>query len=506
MSKDDQTVSVPKSTVLRAELFHSVETEYPDPLETTVSGQVPHWLRGCLLRNGPGRFEFGDEKYNHYFDGSALLHRFHIQDGAVAYHRRFFSYFTGPDITDNCCVNWFQAGEDFFVCTETNIIHKVDRETLESKEKVDYTNYIAVNSATAHPHQLGDYLYNIGNTYGSWTKYSIIKMTLNDQCKKNKGPIESAKVICTVPSRYRSAPSYYHSFAITDNYIIFLEQPLYLSLWKILTAKIRGIPIIDAMTFDRDEYTRFHVIRRETGELLQTQYTSDAFFNFHVVNAYEDDHQLVIDVCAYTDAQILVEGKLSTVRDPLNESFSGAEFRRLVIPLPNCNTVTNIGQNLVTLDYTSSTAIAQSDGRIHITCESLFEDLPGFELPRINYEKYNGKMYRYVYGFLQGTFQLAKLDLEEKTYKIWGEKHYAASEPVFVPSPDASDEDDGVVISCMCSFRRDKWPYLVILDAKSFKEIARAEVPTYIPFGLHHIFASNKPAALNEAEATSRTT
>ena len=44
-------------------------------------GCVPAWLSGRLLRNGPGMFEIGDTKYNHWFDGQALLHSFTIVNG-----------------------------------------------------------------------------------------------------------------------------------------------------------------------------------------------------------------------------------------------------------------------------------------------------------------------------------------------------------------------------------------------------------------------------------------
>ena len=38
-------------------------------------GTVPSWLQGQLVRNGPGRMEVGPDKFNHIFDGSALMHR-----------------------------------------------------------------------------------------------------------------------------------------------------------------------------------------------------------------------------------------------------------------------------------------------------------------------------------------------------------------------------------------------------------------------------------------------
>lgn len=42
-----------------APLVHSVE-ETPEPISTEVQGTIPSWINGNLLRNGPGKFEFGN--------------------------------------------------------------------------------------------------------------------------------------------------------------------------------------------------------------------------------------------------------------------------------------------------------------------------------------------------------------------------------------------------------------------------------------------------------------
>lgn len=46
-------------------------------------GQLPTWLQGILLRNGPGMHTIGDSKYNHWFDGMALLHSFTFKNGKL---------------------------------------------------------------------------------------------------------------------------------------------------------------------------------------------------------------------------------------------------------------------------------------------------------------------------------------------------------------------------------------------------------------------------------------
>ena len=54
------------------------------PIETEVSGTVPNWLSGSILRNGSGEWDLTDneagssESVRHWFDGHALIHRFNI--------------------------------------------------------------------------------------------------------------------------------------------------------------------------------------------------------------------------------------------------------------------------------------------------------------------------------------------------------------------------------------------------------------------------------------------
>lgn len=48
-----------------APLVRSVE-ETPQPIPTTIKGTVPSWINGSFLRNGPGKFEFGNDRYNRF--------------------------------------------------------------------------------------------------------------------------------------------------------------------------------------------------------------------------------------------------------------------------------------------------------------------------------------------------------------------------------------------------------------------------------------------------------
>ena len=56
--------------------MRTCEKEVIQPITGTIVGCIPCWLKGTLLRNGPGSLKVGEYKFNHLFDSSALVHRF----------------------------------------------------------------------------------------------------------------------------------------------------------------------------------------------------------------------------------------------------------------------------------------------------------------------------------------------------------------------------------------------------------------------------------------------
>lgn len=57
------------------------------PLE--VSGAIPQWLSGALVRNGPINVKIDGKTNSHWFDGLAMPHLFAFHEGAVSYSNRF---------------------------------------------------------------------------------------------------------------------------------------------------------------------------------------------------------------------------------------------------------------------------------------------------------------------------------------------------------------------------------------------------------------------------------
>ena len=70
--------------------------------------------------------------------------------------------------------------------------------------------------------------------------------------------------------------------------------------------------------------------------------------------------------------------------------------------------------------------------------------------------------------------------------RVWHEAGGATWEPVFVPRPGATAEDDGCVLSTIV--QPDGRSALLVLDARSWKEVARAVLPYALPCGFHGCF------------------
>src|SRR3954464_5740958 len=60
-----------------------------DDVEVAVAGELPAWLRGRLLLDGPAGRGLPHGAYRHWFNGLAMLHALRFEDGRVRYPSRF---------------------------------------------------------------------------------------------------------------------------------------------------------------------------------------------------------------------------------------------------------------------------------------------------------------------------------------------------------------------------------------------------------------------------------
>jgi beta,beta-carotene 9',10'-dioxygenase len=103
--------------------------------------------------------------------------------------------------------------------------------------------------------------------------------------------------------------------------------------------------------------------------------------------------------------------------------------------------------------------------------------------------------YIYVYGLgavqpYKFPHQLIKVNIKTGASQTWSQNGCYANKPTFVPNPTGKNEDEGVVLSVVFDSIRKK-SFLLILDAKKFTELAKAELPCAIPLGLVGTFSSD---------------
>lgn len=440
-----------------------------------VEGEIPGWLAGSLLRTGPAKFEAGERTMRHWFDGLAMLHRFGIEEGRVSYANRFleskaykavrergelsYSEFATdpcrslykritsmfqPTLTDNANVNVVKLGERFVAMTETPIPVEFDPETLAT---AGVAWKVPGELTTAHPHldrgSAGSL--NFAAKLGPKNKYRFFLVPPGEGSPATiaEGPVKE--------------PAYTHSFGLTERWIVLAEFPFVVNPLRLATS---GRPYIENYRWKPELGTRFTLFDRSSGESVGP-FETDAMFGFHHVNAYDRaDGSVVADICTFPDAGIVEDLYLDRLRS--GKPIAIPELRRFVID-PGAGTVAH---------------------------ERLVEE--GLELPRINYGRCHERPHRYVWGVgTDGTGYLDRIvaaDVEERTTHVWFEPGLYPGEPVFVAEPGAEAENAGVLLSVVLDAERGS-SFLLVLDAATLEERARARVPHHIPFGFHGQFA-----------------
>jgi beta,beta-carotene 9',10'-dioxygenase len=444
-----------------------------------VLGELPPWLQGSLLRTGPAKWEVRGRTMNHWFDGFAMLHRFGFANGEVSYSNRFlqthayraarergrisYSEFAtdpcrslfqrvsamfSPKPSDNASVNLTKLGERFIAMTEGPIPVEFDPATLSSAG-VPYRPPGLITTAHPHMDRATGGMLNYAAKLGPRSSYRFFLL---------RPASSKPEVISTQPVR---EPSYVHSFGLTERWLVLGEYPFVVNPARLAFS---GRPYIENYRWKPELGTRFHLFDRATGKSAGP-FETDPGFAFHHVNSFEENGDVVVDICTYSDAGIIKDFYLERLR----------------------------AGRLINTAYLERFRI--SPGARAVKRERLIDE--SVELPRINYQSCNERRYRYVWGIgVAGTWfdRIVKADVVERTSTIWSEDGCFPGEPVFVAAPDATSEDDGVLLSVVLDGRQAN-SFLLVLDARSLDELARAKVPHQIPHGFHGNFFGSDGAA-----------
>jgi beta,beta-carotene 9',10'-dioxygenase len=448
-----------------------------------VQGHLPDWLEGTLLRNGPGQMTVGAQRFRHWFDGFAMLHKFSFAGGRVSYAGKYLEtkarasaeaegritytdFATDPcrslfaramamfthQVTDNAKVSIGHFADRFLAMTETAIQVEFDPETLKSVGVFQYEDAPVGQMTTAHPHYADGFMYNVVTRFGRASQVRAYRIDA-DLRRERIGAFGAAK------------PSYMHSFGMTPHYLVVTEFPLVVNP---LALMFWLKPFIENFAWEPRRGTPFTVLDRRTGQVV-ARLEADPFFAFHHVNAFERGDELVLDIVAYPDADIVTHYYL--------ERLTASELR---LPFGRLTRYT----------------VPLRGGRVR--SEPLSDAC--IELPHIDYAGYNmNPEARYVYGIglhpertHEFYNQIVKIDARDGTTTSWHEARCYPGEPVFVAAPERRGEDHGVLLSVVLDADAAT-SFLLVLDARDLAEVARARLPQPVMIGFHGTFVPAAP-------------
>jgi all-trans-8'-apo-beta-carotenal 15,15'-oxygenase len=453
--------------------FRSLNEEFNYRIEE-VDGQVPATLRGTLFHNGSGRNELGGQWFPHWFDGDGMITAVRFDDGGMHFRNRYVATDNYRDETKSGRIahrgfgkmrpggvlsNAFRLpanvsntsvvmdGDRLLSLWEGGPPYAMDPATLETRGLEEFGG--TIKAFSAHPKRDPDTgeLFNFGIDYGA--KCTLTPYRLHNGSLTRLPPV-------TLPYAVMN-----HDFVLTKNYLVFCIGPIL----STPLAFLLGFKSFDAaLHWEAKKPTLILLVPRD-GSGKPRIIETDAFFQFHFANGYEEDGALVLDLMRYPDYLTI---------GPTLRNYWKSEW-----PARGMATLTRLTVDLSTGKVESRT----------------WDTGQANEFPFIN-PACVGKRHRYAYflcspadrprGLQQ---QLARVDFQTATVTRheFGPDGYPG-EPYFIATPGGA-EDDGIVVTLVFDAKRQRTD-VVGLDARDLaaKPLFVARLKHHVPFMLHGTF------------------
>ncbi len=436
-----------------------------------VEGQLPRELRGTLLRIGPVSFGVGGQRYGHWFDGDggALAVRFEGGEAQGAARRidtptmraereagkvLYNNYgTTGPlwnrlsgkvkNTANTSAMTW---NGRLFALVESTVPTELSLEDLRTLGETDLDGAVGP-SFSAHPHRVEARraTYNFGVHYGRVTQLNLYELP-------DTGAIRR---LGSVPL---PGPTIIHDFIATERHLVFFVSSVRIRIFRVLLGM--GA-FSDNFDWQPRHGTEVLIIPIDDPR-RPMRFQAEPFFTWHFGNAYEEDGRLTVDYVRYPDFGS--NQWLAELKDGPASSDAQGRLSRSTIDLKERTLRTE----------------QVSDRRC--------------EFPVVNGLR-AGARHRYVYlaahsgpSAWRGPHDaLAKVDMETgaETVVSLGKEHHP-TEPVFVPRPGGSAEDDGWLLSQTYDATSDQ-TYVAVLEARTPEAgpVARVWLEHAFPFTFH---------------------
>ncbi|MCX2181974.1 carotenoid oxygenase family protein [Streptomyces sp. SKN60] len=420
--------------------------------QLTVEGTVPTELTGRLIRNShnpkPGITP------SHWFKGSGMVHGIRLNQGRAEWYRNRWvhtpaldgaPYMTdrGPDLTVSTAgTHVIEHGGRLLALSEAALPFELTAD-LETVGAYDFGGKLT-SAMTAHPK--GDPATGELHFFAS----SPFPPFLIHHVASADGQVLDSQEVPGASAALK------HDFAITENYVIFLEGSVTFD-----PAEHSGIPY----SWSDAQATRIGVMPRGAGGARRIRWFEIAQgYGMHFANAYED-----------ASGRIVVEGP-TVGREGWQRSWNwwvGAEDRGAE---PNSGS----RSRRWTVDLAAGTVREQQTDDLTV------------EFPTIN-DNFTGSEHRYQYALSFpddlgiGNHTLVKYDRTTGGRQLlpFGTGQLP-SEAVFVQADGTTGEDEGYLLTIVSDLNADA-SKLLVLDASdlSVPPIATIHLPRRVPAMIH---------------------
>lgn len=469
--------------------YESQPNEY-DYVVEDIQGEIPAELSGTLFRNGPGLLDIGGTPIAHPFDGDGMISAISFHNGRVHYRNRFvrteayiqeqaagkplyrgvfgtrkpgglFANAFDLRLKNIANTNILYWGNKLLALWEAAEPYRLDPRTLDTIG-LDYLDGILQpgDSFSAHPRIDPKCVFDKGSE-------ALPEVDLPCLVNFSIKPGLSSKITIfeidpegkLLRRHSHSVPgfSFIHDFAITENYAIFFQNPVNFNPIPFLLG-MKGAG--ECVRYEPNKPTKVILIpRRAPYEGVKVLETPSGFV-FHHANAFERDGKVYIDSIAY---------------DSLPQVETGGDYKEVNFDALDPGRLWRFSIDLETNSVTRE------------LIESRCCEFPTLHPDRV------GRDYRYLYigaahsptgnAPLQG---ILKLDLHtgDRQLHSFAPRGFA-SEPIFVPKLDGTEEDDGWLLAPMYDATNHR-SNVVILDAKDITApVATVHLKHHVPYGLH---------------------
>jgi all-trans-8'-apo-beta-carotenal 15,15'-oxygenase len=447
--------------------FQTLEAEHVDPVELEIEGMVPDDLTGTLYRIGPARHDVHGERNGSWFEGDGMVHALSFASGRVSYRNRFvqtrkmaneaaagrrlYGGLGSPSpvgglrrlrqlksVAGNPANTHVvaHAGTLFALC-EGGLPYRLDPVTLATTGPDDLGVIPDGETFTAHAKQdpVTGELWNIGFRRSPTVRVSLYR----------RDPVGRTRVVTRRPMPLNTTV---HDFALTPTKAVIVASPLVLP--RIPVQLMSKRVLLDVARWKPQLGTRIMVIDRTNGDVRH--YATDAFLMHHTANAFDDGDDVVLDLCAYPDDSIF-----DLFRAPLAGSWPEVRHgwpERL-----------RLGSN----------------GDVE---RRRLADV-AFEFPRVAPRSWLSE-HRNIYGVSGYLGQPIALDIETGAIaRLWHRPDEHAGEPIPVPKPGATTDDDVWVLTLVLDL--DDRTELRVFDGRDLAAppVARVMLPHVVPFDFH---------------------